>query len=47
MPTVRGAGLDNKNLAAIGSLMVAVAGGMHAVDCWIVVMEKRLGLDVA
>lgn len=37
--------LDNKNLAAIGSLMVAVAGGMHAVDRWILDMEGRLGLD--
>lgn len=36
--------LDNKNLAAIGSLLVAVAGGMHAVDRWVLDMEQRLGL---
>ncbi len=36
--------LDDRNLVALGSLMIAVASGARAIDGWITRMEKRLDL---
>jgi len=37
--------LDNRNLAALGSLMIAVSHGMPAIDDWITKMERTGGAE--
>lgn len=35
--------LDDKNLRAVATLMLAVAGGGHAIDEWLAAMEQDTG----
>jgi hypothetical protein len=39
--------LDDRSLAALGSLLVAVAGGAGEIDRWLALTESRLGIEGA
>lgn len=39
--------LDDRCLAALGSLLVAIAGGGSAIDRWLAIIEAGQGLDSA